>query len=72
MDYISYYSIILRQRLPERGFICNRIDFDAVARSVYTTPIETVIETSSIAPKIGAFSKRCGFICRVNSETASI
>ena len=38
----------LMQRLHERGFICNRIVFDAVTPSVYTTPIETVAETGSI------------------------
>ena len=38
----------LRQRLHERGFICNRIVFDAVMPSVYTTPTETVAETGSI------------------------
>ena len=38
----------MRQRLHERGFICNRIVFDAVTPSVYTTPIETVAETGSI------------------------
>ena len=38
----------LRQRLHERGFICNHIVFDAVTPSVYTTPIETVAETGSV------------------------
>ena len=38
----------LRQRLHERGFICDRIVFDAVTPSVYTTPIETVAEIGSI------------------------
>ena len=38
----------LRQRLHERGFTCNRIVFDAVTPSVYTTPIETVAEIGSI------------------------
>ena len=58
-----------RQRLHERGFIFNRIVVDAVVPSVYTTPTETLGET---AAKSGAFSKRCGFVCRVNSETALI
>ena len=38
----------LKQRLHERSFICNRIVFDAVTPSVYTTPIETIAETGSI------------------------
>ena len=38
----------LKQRLHERCFIWNRIVFDAVTPSVYTTPIETVAETGSI------------------------
>ena len=38
----------LGQRLHERGFICNRIEIDAVIPFVYTIPIETVIETVSI------------------------
>ena len=42
------YIEALRQRLHESGFICNRIVFDAVTPSVYTTPIETVAETVSI------------------------
>lgn len=37
-----------KQRLHERCFIWNRIVFDAVTPSVYTTPIETVAETGSI------------------------
>ena len=41
-------SSILKQRLHERCFIWNRIVFDAVTPSVYTTPIETVAETGSI------------------------
>ena len=45
-------SIRLGQRLHERGFICNRIVFDAVTPSVYTTPIETVAES-------GLIWKRC-------------
>ena len=36
-----------RQRLHKRGFICNRIVFNAATPSVYTTPIETVGETES-------------------------
>ena len=39
---------IIRQRLRERSFICNRIVFDAVTPSVYTTPIGTVAGTGSI------------------------
>ena len=39
---------LIRQRLHERGFICNRIVFDAVMPSVYTTPTETVAESGSI------------------------
>ena len=38
----------IRQRLRERSFICNRIAFDAVTPSVYTTPIGTVAGTGSI------------------------
>ena len=38
----------LGKRLHESGFICNRIVFDAVTPSVYTTPIETVGETGWI------------------------
>ena len=49
-----------RHCLHGRGFIYNRIGFDAVTPFVYT------------APGRGAFSKRYGFIGRVNGETASI
>ena len=42
------YLSELRQRLHERGLICNRIAFDAVTPSVYTTPVETITETGSI------------------------
>ena len=48
-------DVSLGQRLRERGFICNRIVFDAVAPSVYTTPIETVAETVSIGQKWSVF-----------------
>ena len=68
-------TLQLRQRLHERCFkFCNRIVFDAVTPSVYTTPIETVAETGRFehAAKCGAFSKRYSFICRVNSETELI
>ena len=37
----------VRRRLHERGFIWNRIVFDAATPSVYTTPIETIAETGS-------------------------
>ena len=40
--------VTLRHRLQEPGFICNRIVFDAVTPSVYTTPIETFGETGLI------------------------
>ena len=36
------------QRLHERGFICNRIENDAVTPTVYTAPIENVGQTGSI------------------------
>ena len=48
INKIYLYSDRLRQRSHERGFICIRIDFDAATPSVFTTPIETVIETASI------------------------
>ena len=41
-------NVGLRQRLHERGFICNHIAFDAVTPSAYTSPVETVTETGSI------------------------
>ena len=43
-----YIFVTLRQRLHERDFISNRIVFDAVTPSVYTTPIETAAEIRSI------------------------
>ena len=45
--FSGFLCSCLRQRLHERGFICNRIDFDAFTPSVYTTPTETVIETAT-------------------------
>ena len=47
-----------------RGFICNRIAFDAVTPPVYMAPIETDIETVSC----GEFSKRFSSIGRVNGR----
>ena len=41
-------NLNFRQRLHERGFICNRIVFDVATRFVYTKPIETIGETGSI------------------------
>ena len=54
-----------RQRLHEHGFLCN---------SVYTTQIETYRKRVDLKrlPKVERFLKRCSFICRVSSETASI
>ena len=49
---LPLFTAILRHRLHGRGFICNRIGFDAVTPSVYTAPSETVAET-------GSFWKRC-------------
>ena len=37
-----------RQRLHGLGFIRNRIVFDAVTPSVYTTPIKTIGETGRL------------------------
>ena len=37
----------LRHCLHGRGFICNRIGFDAVTPFVYTEPAEFVIKTGS-------------------------
>ena len=39
-------NLNFRQRLHERGFICNV--FDVATRFVYTKPIETIGETGSI------------------------
>ena len=65
MEMLS--NLNFRQRLHERGF-------DAVTPSVYKTPIETIGKPDRFknAAKSGAFSKRYGFICRINNETASI
>ena len=55
----------LRQRLLEHGFICNRIEIDVVAPSVYMALMETVIETALIGkplPKVERFAKQRGFI----------
>ena len=41
-------GVTLRHRSQEPGFICNRIVFDAVTPSVYTTRIETFGETGLI------------------------
>ena len=38
---------LLRHCLHGRGFICNRIGFDAVTPFVYTAPVEFVIRTGS-------------------------
>ena len=65
----------MRHCLHGYGFICNRICFDAVTPFVYSAPVEFVIRTAGrfqYAFKSGAFSKRYGFIGRVNGETASI
>ena len=37
----------LRHCLHGRGFICNRIGFDAVTPFVYTAPVEFVIRTGT-------------------------
>ena len=37
----------LRHCLHGRGFICNRIGFDAVTPFVYTAPFEFVIRTGT-------------------------
>ena len=54
----------IRQRSNGRGFICNRIAFDAVTPPVYMAPIETNIETVSC----GEFPKRFSCIGRVNGQ----
>ena len=36
---------LFRHCLHRRGFICNRIGFDAVTHFVYTAPVEFVIRT---------------------------
>ena len=38
---------VVRHCLHGRGFICNRIGFDAVTPFVYTAPVEFVIRTVS-------------------------
>ena len=43
----SYSKSQLRHCLHGRGFICNRIGFDAVTPFVYTEPAEFVIKTGS-------------------------
>ena len=59
--------VVLRQRLHERGFICKRIVFDAVTPSVYDTDLDLPKPGRfGNAAKSGAFSKRYGFIRRVN------
>ena len=44
---IIYVPVSLRHRLHGRGFICNRIGFDAVTPFVYTAPVEFVIRTGA-------------------------
>ena len=52
------WTSLLRQRLHERGFICNRIVFDVDTSSVYTASIESVAETRvdlKLLPKVERF-----------------
>ena len=67
-------DFLLRQRLHERGFIYNRI-ISMRLHLLFTWHRSRMLPKLGRfenAAKSGAFSKRCGFICRVNSETASI
>ena len=64
----------LRHCLHGRGFICNRIGFDAVTPFVYTAPVEFVIRTGSFWKRFEKWNvfKTIRFHGRVNGETASI
>ena len=53
-----------------RGFICNRISFDAVTPFVYTAPVEFVIRTGSFC--IYAFKSRAFSRSLARSRTHSI
>ena len=67
-------EVRLRHCLHGRGFICNRIGFDAVTAFVYTAPVEFVIRTVSFWIRFQKWSvfKTIRFRGRVNGETASI
>ena len=45
--YLPECPRYFRHCLHGRGFICNRIGFDAVTAFVYTAPVEFVIRTAS-------------------------
>ena len=63
-----------RHCLHGRGFICNRIGFNALMPFVYMAPVEFVIRTGSFwirFQKLSVF-KTIRFRGRVNGETASI
>ena len=69
------FRATFRHRLHGRSFICNRIGFDAVTPFVYTAPVRARLSEPGrfeSAFKSGAFSKRYGFIGRVNGWTVSI
>ena len=51
----------LRHRLHGRGFICNRIGFDAVTPFVYTAPVEFVMHQSLETPTPWVPGKGRGF-----------
>ena len=78
LKFASFYNISTQDlagvwdEIREFSFVTASF-FDEV-NPVYTTPIETIGKPGRLenTAKSGASSKRYGFICRVNSETASI
>ena len=58
---ILYMSTVTAygQRLHERGFICNRIVFDAVMPSVYTTAIEAVASIIRVVTQCSSPTNGC-------------